>query len=71
MVHKARNASYVSGKDVSPMRNFQHKSGQDPKTPPRMQVAVNATTVSPSADKWKYNKMIMNDRESFNNLHFC
>ncbi|XP_011183532.1 uncharacterized protein LOC105212890 [Zeugodacus cucurbitae] len=81
MVQKHRSASKATlAKDVSPMRNMtinKHALASSPASSMaqsfggRLCVPTATTSSYSSADKWKYNNMVNNQREQFNSLHFC
>ncbi|XP_039950664.1 uncharacterized protein LOC120768166 [Bactrocera tryoni] len=81
MVQKHRSVSKATlAKDVSPMRNMtinkqalasSPANGMSQSFGGRLCVPSAASSSCNSADKWKYNNMVNNQREQFNSLHFC
>lgn len=63
MVHqKTRSTKSSFNKDVSPVRGYaSHK----------IDIVQTPVKVSPPVDKWKYTNMIKDNRQAFNDLHFC
>ncbi|XP_017466684.1 PREDICTED: uncharacterized protein LOC108359360 [Rhagoletis zephyria] len=75
MVQKHRSASKATlAKDVSPMRVMavnKKALASSPATNTAARLSLpTAAASSKNADKWKYNNMVNNQRELFNNLHF-
>lgn len=81
MVQKHRSASKTAiAKDMSPMRDMTtNKQVLASSTASNMALSFGGRLCVPSAtssscssaDKWKYNNMVNNQREQFNSLHFC
>lgn len=79
MVHKNRSSrkSYPVV-DVSPLRNRlsvtanKYEMSSSPRIGYKLEVPSRPLdSSSPSCNQWHYNNMIKNNREQFNNMHFC
>lgn len=63
MVHQnTRSTKSSFNKDVSPVRGYVSN---------KIEVPEAHVKKSPPIDKWKYSNMIKDNRQAFNDLHFC
>lgn len=63
MVHQSTRSTKTSfNKDVSPVRDCAAN---------KIDIAKPPLKVSPPVNKWKYSNMIKDNRQAFNDLHFC
>lgn len=65
MVHKHRSPKSKFAKDVSPMRGMIVTKNLV------LSTETQASAPRIPAEKWKYNVMVKDNRDLFNNLHFC
>lgn len=66
MGHKYRSTKSSFNKDVSPMRGYIANKPQE-----SVVVRKTSTQEADSSNKWKWNNMVKENRDTFNNLHFC
>lgn len=69
MGHKQRSTKSSFKKDISPMRGCVANKASIPE--PVARKFSTAAAVSSESDKWKWNNLVKDNRESFNNMHFC
>ncbi|XP_023297601.1 uncharacterized protein LOC111680200 [Lucilia cuprina] len=79
MVHKNRSSrKSCPVMDVSPLRHSltasvnKYELSSSPRIGYKLEVPTRPLGSSgSSSNQWHYNNMIMNNRQEFNNLHFC
>ncbi|XP_016963189.1 uncharacterized protein LOC108033380 [Drosophila biarmipes] len=77
MVHQTRTPSKaIPAKHLSPMRTVEGLGGKyavssSPADSFLQNTRLTVQSASRQSAAFKYNQMVTNDREQFNNLHFC
>ncbi|XP_017105355.3 uncharacterized protein [Drosophila bipectinata] len=70
MVYTERNDKCMSSTGKDNFSKVQSHSKQNTGSGPATVSGSNWSRQASSAEKWKYNSMVKNDRDNFNGMHF-